>query len=258
MLDGDEEGGKLHHEVLAGHFETYHVNQSRPSADSVYTKGPHDMLKGFFPGQTEIGLRRASEWVINIGDDSSAATDDNPHVTFRGTSSRDVPGSKNDAKGSMVVLESHKKMEHHKYFLQSAAWFSVQAIIISFFTADILDSILEWRSGFEVFLLMIAVTVLWWYVVQDPLINFIVSEYDRDSQWDRGVKSGVQIVTTSLVILTFQYASRILSDSWNAQSFSPTDRIAQIFVIALYIGDIIFNVVQAEKLRDYDLKDAKK
>lgn len=254
-MEDDADAEDYRHEVLAGHIETFHVTHPR-SPDAVYTRTPYDNLKGFFPGQ-EPALRRAADWAIPIGNVPDAGDNESPQITFRGSTSRPSTAP-TESKSTMIVKEAQKKLEHHKYFLQSAAWFSVQAIIISFFTADILDSILEWRSGFEVFILMIAVTVLWWYVVQDPLINFIVSEFDKDSQWDRGVKSGVQIVTTSLVIMTFQYASRILSDSWNAQSFSPTDRIAQIFVIALYIGDIIFNVVQAEKLRDYDQRDGKK
>lgn len=151
-----------------------------------------------------------------------------------------------------VVQGVKREIEKNKLFLESAAWFTVQSLIISFFTEDILASILEWRSGFQVFLLMVAITIFWWYVVKEPLKKFSISLFDEGSRWENGVHTAIQLITTAFVLITAQYARIILNESWNVQSFSPTDRIAQLFVLALLLGDVIYTIREAEKLHLFD------
>lgn len=138
---------------------------------------------------------------------------------------------------------------HHRSFALSGAGIALRTVAVAAVTQNMLNLILQWRSGLDIFVLLVALTAFWWYFVQDRIQDWTISAYDAHTRWEEAVTYVVETVTTGLVLITAQYALTFIFFVWETNSTSRVDAIVSNFALIFIIFVLALAAIDAEKLR---------
>ena len=145
--------------------------------------------------------------------------------------------------------------QQREKFFQSVVWLSVKSVITVFFTTEILELVLAWRSGFDILVLMIIIAVFWWVFLQNAATKWLVSDQDVNTTWQVTVYTTVQTITMSLTIITAQYAIRLVFLAWQTQSQSGLDDLSNLAVIAFLSTIFVVTTYESENLSAEDISN---
>lgn len=134
-------------------------------------------------------------------------------------------------------------------FFETTEWAIVTGIILGILFVGVLDIILQWRSGYDV-LLMLAVASFAWWVVFGQLISLIIDQIETGSAYDGAVRSFHSVVFRGLCIVTITYFGRLARAAVDAGSMSPPDIIITVLVSGILFTDVYFSLQRASRIEE--------
>ena len=132
-------------------------------------------------------------------------------------------------------------------FFETTEWAIITGVILGILFVGVLDIVLEWRSGYDVLLLLALSSIAWW-VVFGRMITLIVDQIDTGSIYDGAVRTFHSVVFRGLCIVTITYFGRLARLASDASSMSPPDIIMAVLVTGILLTDVYFSLQRASRI----------
>jgi hypothetical protein len=137
-------------------------------------------------------------------------------------------------------------------FFNSPGWSSAVNVILSFYTATLINMLVVWNSGPMLLAVMIVIFLFWWVFLEQLLSKLLVAENDGGQGWNMFVLHMIQSVTMILIFMISQYGLPLIMNTWTRVGFGPGEAIVEAVVLLMLAFAFVGTLWQTGRLSHTD------